>query len=502
MCYYRGGVKVENLLRLIERTKTVLAAFNCQSESRQRVIPLLKDTDKVCYVVKGLFSVEQCEKLKEKACNTGFVSAKDKYPSSYRTNDRLQIDDEKLSISIWEICKSYLPQKVNGGDLVGINSRFRFCKYSNHQSFSIHQDGVYYPDNESESVFTFLLYLNDAEEWAGGETSFYSDQYGAKQLASYKPVVGDVAIFDHKLWHSGERVLAGEKYILRSDVIYKRAVVQTNAHHDGYIWHVESLGDNRYISSSRDKSAKIWNSKLDCLYTLEGHKNSVLQTSVNSRGDIHAVSRDGYISVWKRENNYALASRVASGHPSALCICLINDGAIITGGSDGRLLVKENIERGFVELAGHSGWVWDCITYKDWIVSCDSNGVINAYSSESYNLVLSRKVSDSAIRCIAADNDTLWIGVEDGVVFTLSLNDLSVMKSANPHDGIVRDVVVLPNGKVLSCGEDGKVACYDPIKETTDILSQYSSFATSLINVGENSILVGLYSGNLVKLDL
>ncbi|VUD66798.1 hypothetical protein TDB9533_03698 [Thalassocella blandensis] len=480
----------------------MLATCNYKTESQQRVIQLLKDTDKVCYVVKSLFSAEQCKELKDRACNTGFVSAKDKYPASYRTNDRLQIDDDKLSSSIWEICKSFLPQKVNNGDLVGINSRLRFCKYSNLQSFSIHQDGVFYPDSECESVFTFLLYLNDAEEWEGGETSFYSDQYGARLLASYKPAAGDVAIFDHKLWHSGEKVLGGEKYILRSDVIYRRAEAQVNTHHDGYVWYLESLGGNQYISSSRDKSVKIWDSALDCLYTLKGHTNSVLQTVASSKGDVYAVSRDGYISVWNREDNYVLASRFESGHPTALCICLINDSSIVTGGSDGRLLVQEDVDGNFVELAGHSDWVWDCMAYKDWLVSCDSNGVINVYSTETYSLALSRKVTDSAIRCMTIDNDALWVGVEDGCVYKVSLKDLSVVRSISPHEGIVRDVLQLSNGNILSCGEDGKVVCYDPIRETVDTLVQYSSFASSMVNTDKGFILVGLYSGNIVKLDI
>ena len=37
-----------------------------------------------------------------------------------------------------------------------------------------------------------------------------------------KPVKGQILVFDHNILHSGEPVIEGCKYVLRTDVIYKR----------------------------------------------------------------------------------------------------------------------------------------------------------------------------------------------------------------------------------------------------------------------------------------
>lgn len=36
------------------------------------------------------------------------------------------------------------------------------------------------------------------------------------------PKIGDLIIFDHNLWHEGEKLETGEKFVMRSDIVYER----------------------------------------------------------------------------------------------------------------------------------------------------------------------------------------------------------------------------------------------------------------------------------------
>ena len=64
--------------------------------------------------------------------------------------------------------------------------------------------------NGDESLMTLMIYLNGGAR--GGETRF--------ENATITPEAGLALIFDHYLLHEGALVVEGQKYVLRSDVMY------------------------------------------------------------------------------------------------------------------------------------------------------------------------------------------------------------------------------------------------------------------------------------------
>ena len=142
-----------------------------------------------------------------------------------RNNERILIDDPELARSLWEKLEPLLPAVFRPSpahpsshpaqphkEPIGLNERFRFYKYTPGQQFKPHQDRSFYRSATEWSELTFLVYLNGDIE--GGETKFLK--------SIVKPETGKAVIFPHGLVHEGAPVTAGVKYVLRSDVMFRK----------------------------------------------------------------------------------------------------------------------------------------------------------------------------------------------------------------------------------------------------------------------------------------
>lgn len=134
-----------------------------------------------------------------------------------RDNDRVIFDDQELANSLFERVKQYLPQELDENkewELFNLNERFRFYRYKDGQQFKQHMDGAFARNENEISKVTMILYLN--EDFEGGATRFcLENQYE-------QPKLGKLLLFRHKILHAGCPVFTGTKYVLRTDVMYKK----------------------------------------------------------------------------------------------------------------------------------------------------------------------------------------------------------------------------------------------------------------------------------------
>ena len=148
----------------------------------------------------------------------GMVMRKD-----VRDNDRVMIDDAEKAQALYERLSQHLaPRFQKKWAPVALNERLRLYRYDVGQQFDWHLDGYFERPTGERSFFTFMVYLND--DFEGGATSFRDDGGGASIGRAFRvtPRQGMALLFHHPIWHRGDPVTVGRKYVLRTDVMYSR----------------------------------------------------------------------------------------------------------------------------------------------------------------------------------------------------------------------------------------------------------------------------------------
>jgi hypothetical protein len=236
-------------------------------------------------VIKQFLSPRECQELigliesncRDSLSTDDLVMVPANSKKEYRNNLRMlgtsqRISDiffERLSYALHEVAEESIScnesnshQFLNHGfgmkgqwRLSSLNPCFRLCKYLPSGHFGPHYDADFVLDPiDHRSLKTFMIYLNssvgssssgheveEADEggFVGGETNFCSSHdlfYDSERgiycspsssiISSLTPQTGDCLVFDHRLLHEGAQVIKGEKFILRSDVMYLKTPLQ------------------------------------------------------------------------------------------------------------------------------------------------------------------------------------------------------------------------------------------------------------------------------------
>jgi prolyl 4-hydroxylase len=174
---------------------------------------------KEIFIIEDFLSKSECDELISISEDIGFEEAKIQTGNNeqlivkgIRNNDRILYESQHLAEKFFGKSKPFLEQNIGLYEIKDLNEMFRFYKYSVGQRFKMHRDGSFERNNEECSFYTFLIYLND--DFVGGETEF-------KDLFTIKPKTGSLLVFLHPHKHEGKILLKGNKYALRSDVMYK-----------------------------------------------------------------------------------------------------------------------------------------------------------------------------------------------------------------------------------------------------------------------------------------
>jgi len=209
----------------------------------------LRDDYKGYYikVIDNVFTPEECAELialaesdqqwKQAAVHYGTGPNDNYVDTEYRNSQRILRFDKQAAAKIQERLLPYVPEliKIQPGDkwetvvakrgeldetweLAGVNERLSFLRYEKGNYFRPHCDGPLYLPDGRQAGATIQVYLGE-DEIEGGATRIlghHDDKY-----VDIEPKKGRVLIFQQRgVYHSGEDVVKGVKYALRSDFLY------------------------------------------------------------------------------------------------------------------------------------------------------------------------------------------------------------------------------------------------------------------------------------------
>lgn len=405
-----------------------------------------------------LLSPAECRDFINRAETTGYQAMQGDYPPSYRNNDRVVIDDPELARTLFARFRYTLPDRLERGgqtwQLVGLNSRFRGCRYSGGQQFTRHRDGAHSEPDGAKSFLTLMLYLNDHSEFEGGHTRFYEDRWTQEIARSVPPAAGTGIVFDHTLWHDGQAVTRGKKYVLRTDVMY-RPEQGAGRGHTGYVWALTSLPDGRLASGSRDKTVRIWEQGTE-IQVLQFHQASVTCLACDGR-TLWSGSRDRRVAIWASEKGvFHLKNSFIAHQGAVLSMTALSGGRLLTTGADN--LAKIWKKDGILLAQGPTGpWPWASCQSSDGniYIGCDDGSIQRFQQSP----ILWRRAPVGVVSLLTGASDELLAGCADGRIRRWQRYGHALADWVG-HRGPVTSLELLPDGRVLSGSEDDGVRAW------------------------------------------
>jgi WD40 repeat protein len=287
------------------------------------------------------------------------------------------------------------------------------------------------------------------------------------------------------------------------------ALVHTLKSHTNVVWGAISSFDNQtIISSSGDKTIKVWNlltGKL--LQTLKGSEQ-VLAVAI-SPGDRTLVSgsynKSQAIDIWNLSTGIRRNFQSDSHHVWSVAISPDSQSFASSNG-DGSIDVWNMSDRKLrYRLLGHLDTVWSVAISPNnqMLASASSDKTIKLWDSRTRELLHTFTGHLDRVRTVAfsPDGQILVSGSWDKSIKIWNLKTKTLLRSLSGHSGYVNSVVISPDGQILASGSDDKtIKLWNlPTGELLHTLKQHSGNVNSVSFSPDGNILISSSGDKTIK---
>jgi len=189
-------------------------------------------------VIDDFFSPEECKTFVRFIDGLPLeLTPTKKRGEAERVNHRISVTSVEFAQALYATLAPHLPtfsypasvrRPLSFHSPHSLNSNIRMYKYTPGQHFGCHyDDSVRDPQTGAKSEWTLLIYLTGAQDGVkGGETVFYQEQKGKPAENIVAPLTRGTALLHRHgnecMLHEGSPVFEGNKYILRSDLMFMK----------------------------------------------------------------------------------------------------------------------------------------------------------------------------------------------------------------------------------------------------------------------------------------
>lgn len=242
-----GGISDEVELTPCQNTVDYYTRELTLADAKEHMEPYKEVT---CFYVDGILTDTECSALIQFAEMAGFQDLAG-YRKGYRDNQRVSIYDLEAAEILMTRIEWLLPKEIQIGRITWEVSHmfplFRFGKYNPNDKFVAHKDAGVQHTNDRRPVLTVMWYLNavedaDQPDVPCGRTRMLTLNKSCKKsddkcevLDAVEPRAGRCVIFSQGcIYHDGETVknCVKPKYIMRTDIMYRRKEDEAASKHD------------------------------------------------------------------------------------------------------------------------------------------------------------------------------------------------------------------------------------------------------------------------------